>query len=66
MPSASCPNTYQRVAAQADGKRLVWVSRVGVLAWAIFMGVIMCIAQVCNLNVNWCAMRLPRGPGYLQ
>ena len=41
--------------AQADGKRLVWVSRIAVLGWAVFMGAVMCVAQVCNLNVNWCA-----------
>ena len=29
------------------------VSRIGVCVWAVFMGVIMCIAQVANINVNW-------------
>jgi hypothetical protein len=47
---------------QATGKRLVWVSRIGVLAWAIFMGVIMCIAQICNLNVNWCVLHCASMP----
>lgn len=38
---------------QADGKRLVLVSRVGVCVWAVIMGAIMCIAQVAGINVNW-------------
>jgi hypothetical protein len=29
------------------------VSRIAVVGWAIFMGVIMCIAQVAAINVNW-------------
>ena len=32
--------------AQADGGRLVMVSRVAVCVWAIIMGIIMSIAQV--------------------
>ena len=31
----------------------MWVSRIGVVCWATFMGVIMCIAQVAQINVNW-------------
>lgn len=38
---------------QADGKKLVLVSRVGVCCWAVFMGALMCVAQVANINVNW-------------
>jgi hypothetical protein len=38
---------------QASGERLVWVSRVAVLVWAIIMGIAMSVAQVANINVNF-------------
>ena len=38
---------------QANGAHLVTVSRTAVTAWAIIMGIAMCIAQVANINVNW-------------
>ena len=41
------------VPEQASGERLVRVSRIGVICWATFMGIIMCIAQVAQINVNW-------------
>ena len=31
----------------------MWVSRIGVIVWALFMGVIMSVAQFANINVNW-------------
>ena len=39
--------------AQANGARLVTVSRIAVAVWAIIMGCAMCIAQVAQINVNW-------------
>jgi len=38
---------------QASGERLVWVSRIAVLVWAIIMGIAMSVAQVANINVNF-------------
>jgi hypothetical protein len=29
------------------------VSRIAVVIWAIIMGIIMCIAQAANINVDW-------------
>ena len=36
---------------QADGNRLVMVSRIAVCVWAVIMGAIMCIAQVLHASV---------------
>lgn len=39
--------------AQANGARLVTVSRIAVAVWAVIMGCAMCVAQVAQINVNW-------------
>ncbi len=46
-------NKRAAAAAQANSKRLVMVSRIAVVIWAIIMGIIMCIAQAANINVDW-------------
>lgn len=38
----------------------MWVSRIGVIVWALFMGVIMSVAQFANINVNWLVLIIGR------